>query len=111
MVIALYSDPDLIDTLCPFLPFLAYSFGSTSLITLMALSINRFVIICYNDIYQKIYTKTSVHFRIVLIWFCTIGFVALPLTGLWGKYDLTVSKRCDMLPNNDSYLNPKKIYT
>ena len=109
MVIALYSDPDLIDSLCPFLPFLSYVFGSISIFTLMELSINRFVMICYNNIYQRIYSKTIVHFRIVLIWLCTTGYIALPLAGLWGKYDLTESKRCDWLPNKDSYLNPKKI--
>ena len=109
MVIALYSDPDLIDSLCPSLPFFPYLFGSISLFTLMELSINRFVMICFNDIYQRIYTETSVYFRIISIWLCTTGYSALPLAGLWGKYDLTESKRCDWLPNKGSYPNPKKI--
>ena len=108
-VIALYNDPDIIDSLCPLLPFLSLVFGSISLFTLMELSINRFLMICFNDIYQRLYTEASVYFRIVLIWLCTTGVYALPLAGLWGKYDLTGLNRCDWLPNKESYLNPKKI--
>ena len=75
----------------------------------MELSINRFLRICFNDIYQRLYTKTSVYFRIVLIWLCITGFYALPLAGSWGKYDLTRLNRCDWMPNKENYLNPKEI--
>ena len=111
IVIALYGNPNIIESVCPFYPAWAYGLGGISLITLMAISINKYIMVLHNNIYQKFYTTFNVLLMIVLIWASTFVFLALPLTGVWGKIDLTGSKQCDMLSYKEGGLNPKVVYT
>ena len=92
--IAIVSNPDIIlfETLCSFSTFFYYATQSTSLMTLMAIAINRYVIICHESIYQYVYTPLSVSLMITFIWLITFVLFALPLFGILGKIGLTTSR-------------------
>ena len=111
--IVIVSDPNIIlfETICSFSTYSGGATQATSLITLMAIAINRYVMICHKSIYQYVYTPLSVSLMITFIWLFTFGLLALPLFGLWGKIGLITSGlRCDILPISDDYLDPKKFF-
>ena len=97
VTIAIYNDSKIIDSVCPFYLFLSLWFGNVSLITLMAISINRYVMICYNHLYQRIFTTSNTVMMISIIWIFEAGMLLLPLTGIWGKFGKNEEGRCDMI--------------
>ena len=107
--IAIYNDSKINDSVwCPIYQFLTYWFVNVSLITLMAISINRYVMICHNYLYQRIYTNSNVFVMISIIWIFTAGPLLLPLTGIWGKFGKNEMGRCNMIELKAEHLTLHK---
>ena len=84
--------------MCPFIVMVLYVPAIISLNTLMAIAINRYVIVCHNAIYEKVYSNYKIVLKIVLIWFIGFGVLTLPLFELWGKFGLTeITHQCDFV--------------
>ena len=77
--------PPIIHNMCKYFKYLEYSLFSTSIIHLMAISINRYILICQEEIYEQIYSPRNVSIMISGIWFFSFGFGLLPLFGIWGQ--------------------------
>ena len=111
IVLVRNSNITFVETICSFSVFFHYATQSTSLITLMAISINKYVMICHKTIYHRIYTTQNVALMIIFTWLFTFGLFALPLVRIWGKIDLAASNiRCDILPENYDKVNAKKFF-
>ena len=94
--------------MCPFYGMVYYTPTTLSLITLMAIAINRYVIVCHNEIYIKFYCGYKAVLHIVMIWIMGFGALSLTLFELWGKFGLSESKRCDIIIKNGH--SPKMFY-
>ena len=61
-------------TMCPFYGMVYYTPTTLSLITLMAIAINRYMIVCHNGIYVKFYSGYKAVLHIVMIWIMGFGY-------------------------------------
>ena len=76
------------EQLCRVFPFFFYGNVAASLMSMVAVTINRFVIIaCYKH-YARIYTKTNVILMIVALWMFSFGMIFPPLIDKWGTLGL-----------------------
>ena len=77
--------PRIIHDMCPYFKYLEYSLLSTSILHLSAISINRYILICHQEVYEQIYSSRNVFIMISVIWLFCFGFGLLPLFGIWGQ--------------------------
>jgi len=76
------------DQLCRIFPFLFYGNVAASLMSMVAVTINRFVIIGYYEYYSKVYTARNVYLMIAALWMFSFGMITPPLFDLWGSLGL-----------------------
>ena len=77
--------PPIIHDMCPYFRYLECSLFSISMLHLTAISINRYLLICQQEVYDKIYCSRNVSIMISGIWLFCFGFGLLPLFGIWGQ--------------------------
>ncbi|XP_017785467.1 PREDICTED: protein trapped in endoderm-1 [Nicrophorus vespilloides] len=90
------------EDLCKLFPVLFYGNVTLSVLNMVAITINRYVLISCNQYYSRLYSKISIYAQLAFIW--TISFVILlpPLLGVWG--DLGLNKTtfsCTILKNEN----------
>ncbi|KAJ3640020.1 hypothetical protein Zmor_003342 [Zophobas morio] len=96
------------DALCVLFPVLFYGNVAVSLLNMVAITLNRYVLISYHQYYNQLYSKTSIWLQLL----CTWGFaflIMLPsLLGVWGQLGLNPSTfSCTILEKDGK--SPKKI--
>ncbi|CAH1956930.1 unnamed protein product [Acanthoscelides obtectus] len=74
--------------LCTMVPTLRYGSVGVSLLSIAAISINRYILIAWPHLYQSIYTKWKVVLYIGIIWFISYGSQVPILLGKWGTYGM-----------------------
>ncbi|KAG8183409.1 hypothetical protein JTE90_008306 [Oedothorax gibbosus] len=74
------------ETLCKIFPLVRYSNGAVSLFSVMAITINRYVLIVHPNIYKTMYGFKSVAFMILLMWTCSLVLLLFPWLELWGRF-------------------------
>lgn len=72
--------------LCVMIPVLRYGCVGVSLLSVAAISINRYILIAWPSLYSKIYTKIKVALYISIIWGFSYGLQIPTLLGQWGYY-------------------------
>ncbi|CAH1378099.1 hypothetical protein MTP99_019475 [Tenebrio molitor] len=97
------------DALCKLFPVLFYGNVAVSLLNMVAITLNRYVLISYHQYYNQFYSKTSICLQLL----CTWGFaflIMLPsLLGVWGQLGLNPSTfSCTILEKDGT--SPKKIF-
>ncbi|XP_023244425.1 G-protein coupled receptor moody-like [Centruroides sculpturatus] len=74
------------DFLCMIFPLFRSSNAAVSLFTIIAITINRYVIIVHPKSYTKIYTKMNISVIIAFIWLVSFALMTPTALGIWGKY-------------------------
>lgn len=93
--------------LCQLFAFIFYGNEAVSLLSMVAITINRYTLIAYYDMYAQIYTTTKIWIQLLLIWIVSFGFMIPPLLGIWGQLGLEKNTfSCTILPKNGQ--SPKK---
>ena len=77
--------PPIIHNMCKYFKYLEYGLFQTSILHLMAITINRYILICWEEVYDKIYCSRNVSIMISGIWLISFGFGLFPLFGIWGQ--------------------------
>ncbi|KAL6254583.1 hypothetical protein P5V15_014635 [Pogonomyrmex californicus] len=96
------------ETLCKIFPLFFYGNVAVSLLSMVAITINRYILISQSDIYNQLYTSRGITVMLVTIW--TLSFLMLlpPLLGVWGTLGLDPATfSCTILRKNGS--SPKKF--
>ncbi|KYQ55086.1 Gustatory receptor trehalose 1 [Trachymyrmex zeteki] len=96
------------DTLCKIFPLFFYGNVAVSLLSMVAITINRYILISQSDIYNQLYTTRGIMLMLIGIW--TLSFLMLlpPLLGIWGTLGLdSATFSCTILKKNGS--SPKKF--
>ena len=76
------------EQLCRVFPFFFYGNVAASLMSMVAVTINRYVIIgCFKH-YASIYNKRNVILMIVVLWIFSFGMIFPPLIDKWGTLGL-----------------------
>ncbi|XP_066974459.1 G-protein coupled receptor moody [Macrobrachium rosenbergii] len=88
--------------LCLLFPILRYGLLAVSVFTVLAITINRYVMIAHQRIYGKMYTKISIAFMVLATWIGAFGALVPTLLGVWGTFGLDASiGSCTILPDAD----------
>ncbi|RWS25007.1 protein trapped in endoderm-1-like protein [Leptotrombidium deliense] len=73
------------DCLCQLYPFIFYGNVAVSLLTITCITIDRFVLIAFNDRHKCMCSPRNVWFMIAFCWIFSFGLLSLPLFEIWGK--------------------------
>ncbi|XP_068618394.1 protein trapped in endoderm-1 isoform X2 [Battus philenor] len=93
--------------LCQMFAFVFYGNEAVSLLSMVAITINRYTLIAYYDMYSQIYTSTKIWIQLLLIWLVSFGLMIPPLLGVWGQLGLEPDTfSCTILPKDG--MSPKK---
>ncbi|XP_060802673.1 protein trapped in endoderm-1 isoform X2 [Amyelois transitella] len=95
------------ERLCQMFAFVFYGNEAVSLLSMVAITINRYTLIAYYDLYSQIYTTTKIWIQLLLIWLVSFGFMVPPLLGVWGQLGFDPKTfSCTILPKDNK--SPKK---
>ena len=95
--------------MCRIFPFLLYAISANSLCNLVAITINRYILMCHNTSYNQIYTRKYVTLMITIIWLFSFGMPSLSLFEIWGRFGLCEpSHWCTLLPKDGK--SPLKFF-
>ncbi|OXU26858.1 hypothetical protein TSAR_016616 [Trichomalopsis sarcophagae] len=73
--------------LCALVPFLRYGNVGVSLLSVGAITINRYIMIAHHGIYARVYKKHWIALMIIFCWLFSYGMQVPTLVGSWGKFD------------------------
>lgn len=92
------------DQLCKVFALIRFTNGIASIFTVVAITINRYVLIVYPNIYPFLYTKRKTALMIFFLWFLPLFLLLLPYLEIWGtlRYDPEVGDCGVMDLNNKS---------
>ncbi|KAF7494863.1 Protein trapped in endoderm-1 [Sarcoptes scabiei] len=71
--------------LCRLFPFFYYGTVASSLMLITMITINRFILIAYTNLYHRIYIKRNVLAMILFCYLFSFGLLAVPLFEFWGR--------------------------
>ncbi|KAL1493062.1 hypothetical protein ABEB36_011200 [Hypothenemus hampei] len=95
------------ETLCKLFPVLFYGNVAVSLLNMVAITLNRYVLISLYDYYATLYSKFSICLQLLCTWVIAFLTMVPPLTELWGKLGLDPSTfSCTILEKDGN--SPKK---
>ncbi|XP_076175939.1 trapped in endoderm 1 [Ptiloglossa arizonensis] len=96
------------DTLCKIFPLFFYGNVAVSLLSMVAITINRYILISRSDIYAQLYTTQRIILMLIVIWSLSFSLLLPPLLGIWGTLGLEPSTfSCTILKKNGT--SPKKF--
>ena len=70
--------------LCKLHPFFFYGNYAASLISMVAIAVNRWVLIAHFPLYRRIYTRTTTLTMVAGVWIFSFSWLLPPLFSLWG---------------------------
>ncbi|XP_076306280.1 G-protein coupled receptor moody-like [Tachypleus tridentatus] len=74
------------DILCVMFPFMRYVNVGLSLMSITAITINRYILIVHQRMYEKIYRKCYIAIMIAAIWLFSFAMLLPTLIGVWGRF-------------------------
>ncbi|CAL4106679.1 unnamed protein product [Meganyctiphanes norvegica] len=94
--------------LCSIFPFFFYGNVAASLMNMVAITVNRYVLIANYGLYDKIYRRPYLYAQVAFAWLFSFGMMLPPLLGIWGQLGLDPeSFSCTILKKNGK--SPKKF--
>jgi len=74
--------------LCRLFPFFFYGNVAASLMSMVAITVNRYVLIAFHGYYRKIYTYRNIVIMLLAVWTFSFGMIFPPLIDIWGTLGL-----------------------
>ncbi|XP_076060210.1 uncharacterized protein LOC143036571 [Oratosquilla oratoria] len=95
--------------LCVLFPLLRYGLLAVSLFSVLAIAINRYVMIAHPRLYPRLYTRSLLALMVLGTWVGAFGALLPTLLGIWGRFDLdTRIGSCTILPSRNGN-SPKEF--
>ncbi|XP_003707502.2 trapped in endoderm 1 [Megachile rotundata] len=96
------------DTLCKIFPLFFYGNVAVSLLSMVAITINRYILISRSEMYAQLYTTQRIILMLIAIWTLSFSLLLPPLLGFWGTLGLEPTTfSCTILKKNGT--SPKKF--
>ncbi|XP_023333494.1 protein trapped in endoderm-1 [Eurytemora carolleeae] len=97
------------DTLCRLYPVLFYGNVGVSLMNMVAITLNRYVLISCPGTYPKIYSRMNILLMVAGVWIFSFGLLLPPLLEIWGTLGLDPPTfSCTVLKDSEGR-SPKKF--
>ncbi|KAK9870282.1 hypothetical protein WA026_006369 [Henosepilachna vigintioctopunctata] len=97
------------DVLCSMIPLLRYGSVGVSLLSIVIISINRYILIAWPSLYPSIFTKTKVTLYIIGIWTFSYSLQIPTLLGIWGKFGLDEKLGTCSITEDENGRTPKTM--
>ncbi|XP_008178143.1 G-protein coupled receptor moody [Acyrthosiphon pisum] len=95
--------------LCRLFPLVRYGLLAVSLFTILAITINRYIMIGHPSLYPKLYKKFYLGVMVTVTWVGGFGLLIPTWLGKWGQFGLDVTVgSCSILPDSVGR-SPKEI--
>ncbi|XP_045773857.1 G-protein coupled receptor moody-like [Maniola jurtina] len=95
--------------LCRLYPPARYTLIAVSIFTILAITVNRYIIIVYPRMYRKIYQNRNLAIMLAVIWIFPILALIPTFLGKWGRFDLDpLNGSCTMVPDENKR-SPKQF--
>ena len=89
------------NVVCKAFAFVKFLNPMVSMFTVLAITINRYILIFHPNFYLLLYMKSHTFAMILIIWFFPVTLLSLPLSGMWGEMGHhPVSKSCTIFKVN-----------
>ncbi|XP_061718411.1 G-protein coupled receptor moody-like [Cydia pomonella] len=96
-------------TLCRMFPLARYALVAVSLFTVLAITINRYVMISHPRLYPKLYKRQYLAVMVASTWAFAFGALIATWFEKWGRFGLDLSiGSCSILPD-DNKRSPKEF--
>ncbi|XP_050441940.1 G-protein coupled receptor moody [Adelges cooleyi] len=87
--------------LCRLFPLVRYGLLAVSLFTILAITINRYIMIGHPTLYPKLYKKFYLGVMVTVTWVGGFGALVPTWLGKWGRFGLDVTVgSCTILPDS-----------
>ncbi|XP_019867437.1 protein trapped in endoderm-1 [Aethina tumida] len=97
------------DTLCKIFPVFFYGNVAVSLLNMVAITLNRYILISCHQYYSRLYSRLSIWIQLLSTWIIAFLTMLPPLLGVWGKLGLNPSTfSCTILKKDGK--SPKKFF-
>jgi len=94
--------------LCRVFPFFFYGNVAASLINMVAITVNRYILITYHGSYHAIYSRANILIMVAGVWAFSFGMILPPLVEVWGTLGLDPTTfSCTILKKDGK--SPKKF--
>ncbi|XP_035214381.1 protein trapped in endoderm-1-like [Stegodyphus dumicola] len=74
------------DVLCKLFPLVRYSNGAVSLFSVIAITVNRYILVVHPNLYRDMYKARNIAIMISLIWISALVLLLFPLIEVWGRF-------------------------
>lgn len=99
------------DVLCMMIPTLRYGSVGVSLLSIASISVNRYILIAWPQLYQTIYTKLKVFLYISAIWVFSYVLQVPTLLGKWGVYGMDEKLgTCSIKPDENGHSSKTALF-
>ncbi|XP_041981136.1 G-protein coupled receptor moody-like [Aricia agestis] len=96
-------------TLCRMFPLARYALVAVSLFTVLAITINRYVMISHPRLYPKLYRRQYLAIMVASTWIFSFGALIATWMEKWGRFGLDPSiGSCSILPDRNNR-SPKEF--
>uniref|UniRef100_A0A2A4JK45 G-protein coupled receptors family 1 profile domain-containing protein n=1 Tax=Heliothis virescens TaxID=7102 RepID=A0A2A4JK45_HELVI len=96
--------------MCRVYPYLKFSLNATSIFTILAITINRYVMVCHPVWYPRLYKRRNISIMILLMWASALAIFFPSNFGKWGRYELEPHTGfCTMLRDRNCH-SPKTFF-
>uniref|UniRef100_A0A182K8F7 G-protein coupled receptors family 1 profile domain-containing protein n=1 Tax=Anopheles christyi TaxID=43041 RepID=A0A182K8F7_9DIPT len=97
------------DLFCRLLPMMRYGLMAVSLFTILAITINRYIMIGHQRLYQRIYRTKHLCLMVAFTWILGFGSLLPTWHEQWGKFGLDINiHSCSILPDRQNN-SPKQF--
>jgi len=97
------------ETMCRLYPFFFYGNVGASLINMVAITFNRYVLISCPGNYAKIYSRLNILVMVTAVWLFSFGLLVPPLVEVWGSLGLQPNTFSCTVLRDASGRSPKKF--
>ncbi|XP_067638211.1 protein trapped in endoderm-1 isoform X2 [Eurosta solidaginis] len=89
------------ETLCKIFPVIFYGNVAVSILSMVGITLNRYILIACRWLYVQIYKRSYILIQLVLIWSTSFLLLLPPILGVWGEMGLDeVTFSCTILKKN-----------
>ncbi|XP_061395384.1 protein trapped in endoderm-1-like [Musca vetustissima] len=89
------------ESLCRIFPVIFYGNVAVSLLSMVCITINRYILIGCHSIYARLYKRQWIVLQLACVWFVSFLLLLPPYLGIWGEMGLDeVTFSCTILKKN-----------
>ncbi|XP_036319876.1 protein trapped in endoderm-1 [Rhagoletis pomonella] len=90
------------ETLCKIFPVIFYGNVAVSLLSMVAITLNRYILIACHGLYVQIYKRSYILLQLIFIWSTSFLLLLPPILGVWGEMGLDdATFSCTILKKNE----------